>query len=119
MEPDIVARVPPIPLPDESCEAVYCSHLLEHLESDEASALIAEVWRVLTVGGEVEFCTPYALSPMAFQDPTHRSYWVPERFAYYTNKYAYLAYGLETRFELVTLGMVAWEVQATMRKVSA
>lgn len=117
MKPDIIARVPPIPLADDSCEAVYCSHMIEHLSQDEANALIAEVWRVLKPGGEAVFITPYAFSHAAYQDPTHRSYWVPERWEYYTPARRYLGYGLEDRFELLRAFIDDQNVVAVLRKV--
>lgn len=100
MEPDIVALVPPIPLADESCEVVYSSHMIEHLTKDVAMVLIGEIWRVLMVGGHMEIVTPYALSPEAFQDPDHRSYWVPASFLYHTPHFAYLERPYEQRFQI-------------------
>jgi predicted SAM-dependent methyltransferase len=118
MAPDIVARVPPIPVPDGSCEAVYCSHLIEHLSNEEASELIREVWRVLQPGAEAVFIAPHAGSAGAFADPTHRSYWVPERWQYYTPAMRYLGYGLESRFELLRAFVEGQDVVAVLRKVS-
>jgi len=119
MRPDIVARVPPIPVADGSCETIYCSHLIEHLTNEDASALIAEMWRVLAMGGATQIIAPNALTQAAYQDPTHRSYWVPERFRYYTPVYRYLGYDLETRFELVRPWTHGTDVAATPRKVAA
>jgi predicted SAM-dependent methyltransferase len=119
MQPDLCARVPPIPLADESVEAIYCSHMLEHLDSDQASALIAEMWRVMLPGAVARIIVPYVFGQGAWQDPTHRSFWTPERFRYYTPAYRYLHYGLEDRFELVKLECVEYEVRAALRKVAA
>src|SRR5208282_4395307 len=41
----------PLPLPDESCVAVFSSHVLEHLFVDEVKRLLAEILRVLKHGG--------------------------------------------------------------------
>lgn len=117
--PDIVARVPPIPLPDESVAEVFCSHLIEHLSNEDASELMREVYRVLVPGGAATFMCPYALSDAAFQDPTHKSFWTPSRFAYYTAAFAYLDYGLETRFLLEYCDRKAEEVTAVLVKPKA
>lgn len=119
MAPDIVARVPPIPLADSSCEAIYCSHLIEHLTNEEASELMREVWRVLELGGEAVFIAPSAFTPGAYADPTHKSFWVPERFQYYTPAMRYLGYRLEDRFELLRAFVEGSDVKATLRKVLA
>lgn len=114
--PDIHYTVPPIPLPDESVTDIYCSHLLEHLTNTYASLLIAECYRVLVPGGVAEFRVPYALTQEAFRDPTHVSYWVPERFHYYTQKYAYLGYDIEQRFVAESVELHGHEVVARLRK---
>lgn len=121
MKPDIVARVPPIPLLDNSCEAIYCSHLIEHLTNEEASELIRETWRVLQPGAQAVFIAPHAFGPGAHADPTHRSYWVPERWEYYTPSMRYLGYGLEDRFELLRafVDVDGQTVVAVLRKVAS
>ncbi len=119
MKPDIVARVPPIPLADGSCEAIYCSHLIEHLTNEEASELIRETWRVLQLGGEAVFITPSAFTAGAYADPTHKSFWVPERWRYYTPEMRYLGYGLEDRFELLRAFVEGPNVVGVLRKVPA
>ena len=41
----------PIPLPDGSVKALYASHLLEHLDDEQAARLLREFQRVLRPGG--------------------------------------------------------------------
>lgn len=116
--PDIIARVPPIPLHDESCSEVYSAHLFEHLTKEEATELVAEIWRVLEVGGTFDVTTPYALSHGAFQDPDHRSYWVQESWLYYTPHFAYLGRDYEQRFQMVTAACERDEVRVILRKTA-
>ena len=40
-----------IPLPADSCEAVYSSHLLEHIDREGVPGFLAEIHRVLVPGG--------------------------------------------------------------------
>lgn len=47
-----------LPFADSSCDAVYHSHVLEHLRPDEASRLLAECFRVLTAGGILRVVVP-------------------------------------------------------------
>ena len=98
--PDICAFVPPIPLKDASLDGLWSSHFIEHLPDDAIPALMAEVWRVLKLGAQAEFITPYAFSHGAIQDPTHRSQWVPEKFLYFSPHFASLGYGYEARFQV-------------------
>ncbi|HVU38615.1 MAG TPA: methyltransferase domain-containing protein [Opitutales bacterium] len=64
---DIVSRNPAviahdlragIPLPDNSCDAVYHSHILEHMRRDEALPFLRECRRVLKPGGVIRIATP-------------------------------------------------------------
>jgi len=48
----------PLPFPDDSAEAVYSSHLLEHLYREEAKRLIQECFRVLSRGGVLRVVVP-------------------------------------------------------------
>lgn len=47
-----------IPLPDNSVEVVYHSHLLEHLSRNEAASLVSECRRVLVPGGILRVAVP-------------------------------------------------------------
>jgi len=41
----------PLPFPSDSAEAIFSSHVLEHLFMDEVERLIPEIYRVLKPGG--------------------------------------------------------------------
>lgn len=47
-----------IPRPDQSVAAVYHSHVLEHIDRDQADAFIAETYRVLRPGGILRVVVP-------------------------------------------------------------
>lgn len=55
---DILARVPPLPVRDASVSDVMMSHVLEHMPQDAGIGLLAEVYRVLALGGEVTVIVP-------------------------------------------------------------
>lgn len=48
----------PLPFPDFSAEAVYASHVLEHLYREQGQQLIRESFRVLAPGGVVRIVVP-------------------------------------------------------------
>jgi SAM-dependent methyltransferase len=48
----------PLPYADGTAEAVYSSHMLEHLYLDDARALLAECFRVLRPGGIIRLAVP-------------------------------------------------------------
>jgi SAM-dependent methyltransferase len=47
-----------IPVPDQSADAAYHSHLLEHLDRDVAPRFLLEILRVLRPGGTVRIVVP-------------------------------------------------------------
>ena len=78
----------PYPLKDESCLCVLMSHLWEHIEPKHRVDVINEVWRIMKPNGELMITSPYALSPGAFQDPTHYTCPNEATFFYFTPKHA-------------------------------
>lgn len=47
-----------IPEPDHSVDVLYSSHMLEHLDANEAQAYLAEAKRVLRHGGHIRLAVP-------------------------------------------------------------
>jgi len=47
-----------LPLEPESCETIYSSHMLEHLDRIGADGFMKEVFRVLSPGGKVRIAVP-------------------------------------------------------------
>lgn len=48
----------PLPFPSDSAEAIYSSHLLEHLYSEQGKALVRECFRVLASKGVLRVVVP-------------------------------------------------------------
>jgi SAM-dependent methyltransferase len=67
-----------IPLPDESVEDVYASHLLEHLTNSEAQEFLLEVKRILIIGGTLTTRQPHQRHPTAYY-MYHETFWNEER----------------------------------------
>ena len=55
---DVVARVPPIPAPNNSVDEVYAGHFLEHLTQPEADEFISECYRCLKPHGVLGITVP-------------------------------------------------------------
>ena len=47
-----------IPVPDESVEVLYTSHMLEHLDRDDLAGFLREAWRVLAPAGIIRIAVP-------------------------------------------------------------
>lgn len=61
-----------------SVSAVHAYHFFEHLTSDDLRVMMSEVSRVLKPKGVLWYCVPYALSPIAFMDADHKTFWTEE-----------------------------------------
>lgn len=85
-----------IPLPDDSVDGAYASHILEHIPAgDERIKAMNEVHRVLKPGAQFEIIVPLVGYTMgdtctmvngwwAWADPCHLSYWYfPESLLYF------------------------------------
>lgn len=84
----------PWPWADGAVEELNCSHFLEHIPAETTSngrdllvQFMDEAWRVLRDGGKFTVIVPNARSNRAFQDPTHRRFFVSESFLYYNENW--------------------------------
>lgn len=71
-------------IPSNSVGIVRAYHVLEHL--DNPINFFNEVYRILAPGGLVLLEVPSVNHPMAFADPTHKTFWSVLNFLYYTNE---------------------------------
>jgi predicted SAM-dependent methyltransferase len=71
----------PYPFESDSIDKVYLDNVLEHL--DEPMRVMNEVHRITKTGGEVKVIVPYFRSVWAFIDPTHKTFYTVDSFAYY------------------------------------
>jgi SAM-dependent methyltransferase len=72
-----------LPFDDKRFDYLLCDNVLEHFDSEDAIFLINEMDRVLKVGGRLDVIVPHGQSQGAWQDPTHRSAWVPRSCLYW------------------------------------
>jgi predicted SAM-dependent methyltransferase len=47
-----------LPVPDDSCKLVYCSHVLEHLALDDMRTALRNTYRILENGGRFRLVLP-------------------------------------------------------------
>lgn len=72
----------PWPFEDNSVDALYCSHFIEHIAMNDLTnggtdlliAFFNEAFRVAKPGASFELVWPALQSVRAFQDPTHRRF---------------------------------------------
>lgn len=66
---------PPYPLPDECCQVMLASHVVEHLKPWLLVDIMNEWWRLMVPEATLMIATPYYTSPGFAQDPTHVHGW--------------------------------------------
>lgn len=70
-------------IPAGCASLLVAGHIVEHLKPWLLIDVMNEWWRILKPGGQIMIATPYAGSPMFWQDPTHMKGWIeatPEYF---------------------------------------
>jgi len=71
-----------LPFPEESIDAIFASHVLEHLNEKQVRRVLEEAYRVLKPGGAVRFITPdlgKAIEAYVRGDLTFFSEWPDQR----------------------------------------
>ena len=76
----------PYPFKDESVDAIYASHFVEHLDGTERMKFFNECYRILKPGGIMRLLHPYYKSVRAVQDPTHKWPPISENSYFYWDK---------------------------------
>jgi len=71
----------PYPFERNSVDKIYIDNCLEHL--DNPLKVIEETHRILKLNGELNVIVPYFRSRWAFIDPTHKTFYTVNSFAYY------------------------------------
>ena len=90
-----------LPFEDNTFIEIRAWDFLEHISRKNVIHLMNEIWRVLKPGGKFVFKTPDAERGQgAFQDPTHKSFWVINSFKYYENTYYKDLYGIKASFRI-------------------
>lgn len=84
----------PYPLPNECCETVLVSHLVEHICPKIFVDVMNEWWRITRPHGQLWISCPYGRSYGFYQDPTHCNPIVEATWSYFTPYHA--LYGIYT-----------------------
>lgn len=84
VSPDLVADLSKgMPFRDDSLDVVEAFDFIEHIDREDVSNLMDEVWRCLKPKGRFYHMTPSTDGRGAFQDPTHKSFWNINTWAFY------------------------------------
>jgi len=101
-----------LPFDDESVEDIHTSHTLEHISGEGQIHLMNECWRVLKWAddsfgsgqGKMWIEVPHKNCDLAWQDPTHKWFFVDSSFKFYCGDYLIkhqLDYGIKCIFEQI------------------
>lgn len=71
-----------IPLKNDSVNYLIADNVMEHI-GDEFLFVMNEIWRVCKETSSIHIIVPSAQTTAAFQDPTHRRFFVLETFDYF------------------------------------
>lgn len=118
-----------IPFEDESFDFIYCSHVLEHLLSNEQIGLFYEISRVLKNDWTLIMLTPTPYSWYFWDDPTHqrasthgslehlsKDFWLEVIESKYSNLRSF-SQNMQKWLRLPPLRWFMWEVYLIAKKV--
>lgn len=117
-----------IPFDDNTFDFIYCSHVLEHLLSNEQIKLFSEVSRVLKKWWTFMVFTPTPYNRYFWDDPTHQrpsTHWSLEHLAkdfgmeVIESKYSntkFFPQNIQTYLRLPPLRWFLWEVYLVAKK---
>jgi ubiquinone/menaquinone biosynthesis C-methylase UbiE len=83
-KPDICGNCEKLPFKNGSFEKVKAFHVLEHV--DDIVTVMDECWRALKYNGSMEIVVPMFPHDSAMADPTHKRFFVPLTFSYFTTE---------------------------------
>jgi predicted SAM-dependent methyltransferase len=92
-KPDVVHDLNSFPYPfeDETIDQVNLDNVIEHLENP--IKVMEELYRITKIGSLVKISVPYFRSVWAYIDPTHKTFYTVDSFAYYDpNHYIFQRY---------------------------
>lgn len=71
-------RAPMLPYPAPCVATFHAYHFFEHLDYFTLCKMLREIERCLLPDGLLNYCVPYAMSPIAFMDASHQTFWTEE-----------------------------------------
>jgi predicted SAM-dependent methyltransferase len=77
---DVRASCLNLPIRDQSVDRILARHFFEHFTYEELKVILRECYRVLRENGELEILVPHYSCISAYQDPTHRLFFIKEHF---------------------------------------
>ncbi len=90
-----------LPFCDGYADEIRAHHVLEHLSYPRD--IMYEIWRVLKLGGTLEFEVPSSRGEGAFAHPGHRSWWNKLSFLFYCDDRLRDEIGFGGKFEVMEL----------------
>jgi len=112
-EPDVCGNCEQLPFKDESFDSIKAVHVLEHV--DDIVSVMDECWRVLKRNGTMQVHVPMFPHENAVADPTHKRFFVPMTFSYFTVKGRLT--GLKHIWEGTVLNENGKEIACVLKKV--
>lgn len=110
--PDVCCDAAHLPFKDGTFDRVKAFHVLEHV--DDIIGTMDECYRVLKDDGRMLVCVPKFPHEFAIADPTHKRYFLPLTFTYFTVPGRLT--GLKHLWNVLGMKQNEWEVAVDLGK---
>ena len=88
----------PYPFDDNTIDKVRAIGMVEHIK--DLIKFMGELHRICKNNAEITITAPHYRSVTAFADPTHKSFFTPDTFDYFTDEHKFSFY-TKARFEII------------------
>lgn len=91
-----------LPFKDNTFEEVIAEHVIEHISDTEK--IMREIWRICKNNATVKITVPHYKTDAAFADPTHKRFFTPGTFEYFTKKRK-TSYYFDFEYEIISMNI--------------
>lgn len=83
VRPDIIRNIERgLPFSDNTCEEIFCKHIMEHISPDLIHFIMREFYRVLIPNGRLKIIVP--IGKGLTNSPEHKSFWDYKSYLFFT-----------------------------------
>ena len=89
----------PYPFNNNTFNAIYLRHVIEHFNIEEIKKVLSECYRILSDDGTLIISVPHAFSLAAYTDVTHKNFFTFNSGKFFDKNYSKSYYNINSNFK--------------------